>query len=62
MWRLRARWGAHTAVNQIIVNDDIGLRNSRNCVERQHARIAWSGADQPYVSGLQDGKPVVQDR
>jgi hypothetical protein len=44
------------------VNDDVGLGESGQCVEREQARIARPGTSQPDVTGLQDRELVVQRR
>ena len=44
------------------MNDDVGLRQAGERVERQQAGIAGAGAGQPDMPGLQHRKSAVQGR
>ena len=60
--RLRARERQHALVDQRVMNDDIGLGEAGERVERQQTGIAGAGAGQPDMPRLQDWNAAAQGR
>ena len=52
---LRARERQHTAINQRVVNDDVGLGEAGERVERQQPGIAGTGAGEPDMPRREHG-------
>jgi hypothetical protein len=44
---LRSGQGQHALIDQGIVDDNVGLRQSGECIECEQARVARSGAGEP---------------
>lgn len=45
-----ARERKYTWIDEGVVNDDIGLRQTRHGIERQQSRISGAGAHEPHLS------------
>jgi hypothetical protein len=52
----------HGFIDERVVDDDIGLGERVHRVERQEARIAGPGADEPDPAGLEAGQVLQEVR
>ena len=51
---LRSGQGQHAPIDQGIVDDNVGLRETGECIEREQARVARSGTGEPDMSRRKD--------
>jgi hypothetical protein len=55
----RPRIFQHRRIDQLVIDDDVGLAQRTGRAQGQQLRVAWAGADQRYAPGLDLGLAAI---